>query len=389
MLSSAIPPGFLSRKRKILADLSVPDDQYTDLSPKGSVDEGIRELIRDVNALEGLVTTSSCAGRVSVFVEGSKKRKEKNRESRHDSDFRAKKHPAEGNDHDDAVNRVKPEQQQERTFAASGGKGEGHWLYVSHDPLILDKTGKKSFHELFGLLPGDGKPRMQKADGSKQGIRLVRFHFEPMILHIMAATLKHAQPVLSAASSAGFRESGLQSLRCLDFMNDRPDQQMTTVSDAAASPIVAVRSSGLSLESIIGYCEEDPNNDGDDHDSSDEPPVFRSLVTEEYLQMLVALANERFVVNNERVERFRTRLLELCSESLSSPSQTTTTTTAPKHKGKKKPPDWEDAQARRERKRAEGLQMQKEARAQQKMDNLDGQNASKPDDDDTGMGIDF
>lgn len=169
----------------------MPDAQYTDLSPKGSIDEGIRELIRDVNALEGLVTTSSCAGRVSVFVEGSKK-KEKRKGSRHKSDSRAKKHPAESDDDDDdeAINRVKQmqpqpqqekEKEKERTFAASGGKGEGHWLYVSHDPVTLDKTGKKSFHELFGLVPGDGKPRIQKADGSRQGIRLVRFHFEPMV----------------------------------------------------------------------------------------------------------------------------------------------------------------------------------------------------------------
>jgi tRNA wybutosine-synthesizing protein 3 len=195
------------------------------------------------------------------------------------------------------------------------------------------------------------------------------------ILHIMAATLHHAQPVLSAASSAGFRESGLQSLRCLDFLNDASGQsETTTVSDApGASPIVAVRSSGLSLESIIGYCEE-----GDNTDSNGDPPVIvRSLVTEEYLQMLVALANERFVVNRERVERFRTRLLELCSSSL---SPTTT-----KHRGKKQPPgsDWEDAQVRRERKRAEGLQRKKEAAAQ-----LDGQTRDD-DNDDTGMGIDF
>lgn len=48
---------------------------YADLSPKGTVDAGIRELIGEINAREGLVTTSSCAGRVSVFLEGKKKRR--------------------------------------------------------------------------------------------------------------------------------------------------------------------------------------------------------------------------------------------------------------------------------------------------------------------------
>src|SRR5689334_16583600 len=38
-----------------------------DKSPKGNVDDGVWELINEINAVEGLVTTSSCAGRVSCF----------------------------------------------------------------------------------------------------------------------------------------------------------------------------------------------------------------------------------------------------------------------------------------------------------------------------------
>ncbi|EAL85804.1 DUF207 domain protein [Aspergillus fumigatus A1163] len=274
-----IPEVFESRKRKILADLSVPDTEYTDLSPKGSVDEGIRDLIRDINALPGLVTTSSCSGRISVFLEGRKKQ----------------------NDH----------QQDQRQFAPSGGKGAGKWLYVSHDPL--NGHCPRSLHELFGMVPGNGKPPGLKGGHAP---RLVRFHYDPMILHIMAATLHHAHPVLSAAATSGFRESGLQSLRCLEGEN-------------GPSPIVAVRSAGLSLES---------------------EPVIRSLVTEEYLQMLVAISNERFLVNAERKERFRTNLLKLCStEQLCGPK----TRSKAKHEG------WEDPAARRERKRTEGLMRKK------------------------------
>lgn len=65
-----IPPLFTTRKNKIIEELAIPDEDYTDLSPKGSVDLGVRDLIRDINALPGLVTTSSCAGRISVFLEG-------------------------------------------------------------------------------------------------------------------------------------------------------------------------------------------------------------------------------------------------------------------------------------------------------------------------------
>lgn len=138
----------------------------------------------------------------------------------------------------------------------------------------------------------------------------------------MAATLAHASPVLAAASASGFRESGLQSLRCLEGEGTGP------------SPIVAVRSAGLQFESVIGYC--------DDEDESSAEPVIRSLVTEEYLVMLIAMSDERFKVNSERRERFRATLLE-----------------AWKGKGKSKSEDWEDPVARRERKRAEGLARKK------------------------------
>jgi tRNA wybutosine-synthesizing protein 3 len=135
----------------------------------------------------------------------------------------------------------------------------------------------------------------------------------------MAASLKHAQPVLAAAASAGFRESGLQSLRNLD--------------DKDLFPIVAVRSSGLALESIVGIREY--HSDGD---------VARSLVSEEYLRMLVDIAHERFKTNTQRVDRFRTKLMELQSSS-------------------SKPQGWEDPDVRRARKRMEGLQRKKDMEA--------------------------
>ncbi|KAJ5657416.1 uncharacterized protein N7484_001065 [Penicillium longicatenatum] len=304
--TSNIPAVFEARKNKILEELSLPDAEYTDASPKGSVDEGIRDLIRDINAVPGLVTTSSCAGRISVFLEGRKKS-------------------------DTSVPEAQAPEQAQRQFAQSGGKGTGRWLYVSHDPLILPEinvasSGVGSFplHDQFDLVPGDGKPPAGKA------LQLVRFHFEPLILHIMAATLHQAQPVLAIAAASGFRESGLQGLRCLEG-EDGP------------SPVVAVRSSGLSLESVIGYY--------DDKDGSAAEPVIRSLVTEEYLEMLVKMANERFAVNADRRERFRVGLLKTCS-----PDQTQF---SGKGKGKGKPVDWEDPVVRKERMRAEGLMRKK------------------------------
>ncbi|PYH79840.1 COG1590 domain protein [Aspergillus uvarum CBS 121591] len=349
--SHPIPEAFELRKRRILAELSIPDAEYTDLSPKGSVDEGIRELIDDINTLPGLVTTSSCAGRISVFLEGRKKR-----------------------------HQPQPQQQQQqqssevqqRQFVPSGGKGAGKWLYVSHDAL-KEHGGKKGeaeddadkeinmerpLHRLFGMIPGDGKP--PKLDESGQAPRLVRFSYEPMILHIMAATLHHANPVLSAASSSGFRESGLQSLRCLDA--DDAD---------GPSPIVAVRSAGMALESLIGYCEEKEIDD----DGGESEPIIRSLVTEEYLEMLIAISNERFVINSERKERFRSSLVEMCSADHA---------LGVKAKGKAKPVGWEDPAARRERMRAEGLrkkqQQQQQLEQKNRKEEGDGGNKNKEND---------
>ncbi|OKL62796.1 hypothetical protein UA08_01443 [Talaromyces atroroseus] len=379
--AAAIPPGFIARKAKILSDLSVPDAEYSDLSPKGSVDEGIRDLIRDINVLDGLVTTSSCAGRASVFVEGSKKTNSKRTtgESSRGSTIvvssQVSSEVASNTVDQDAVDESR-KGDDGRKFALVGGKGEGRWLYVSHDPVNLEAS---SYHKLFGLVPGDGIPRPNLSQDG--GIRLIRFHYDPMvrmdapkflhptkhdrkidsflqILHVMTATLHHAHPVLAAASSAGFRESGLQSLRCLETSQKNSSEYYS----ASHSPIVAVRSSGLSLESIIGYCEY--SNDNSD-------PVMRSLVTEEYLQMLVALANERFEVNKERVERFRTKLLDLYAAA---------STAAPSTTRGRKPPEWEEPQARKERKRIEGLKRQAELARQRS-------SATEPDDAETDMSI--
>lgn len=72
--------------------------------------------------------------------------------------------------------------------------------------------------------------------------------------------------------------------------------------------------------------------------------------------MLVGLANERFTVNTERVQRFRTKLLDLISVSA---AQMGDDGQQKAGKGRTKPAGWEDEATRRERKRAEGLAKQK------------------------------
>ena len=139
------PPLFEEKKAKILAQLSLPPEEYTDLSPKGSVDEGLLDVIDEVNATDGFVTTSSCAGRASVFLEGSRVRKQG---------------AAEG------------------TVAGVGGKGGGGtWLYVSHDPFEGPSKGR-DWDKVFGLKPDESTEGLDVNDDEK---RFIHFKFEPMV----------------------------------------------------------------------------------------------------------------------------------------------------------------------------------------------------------------
>jgi tRNA wybutosine-synthesizing protein 3 len=153
MPSPPIPTTFSRKKAKILQDLSVPESEYSDKSPKGSVDEGIRELIDEINGHEGLVTTSSCAGRISVFQEGNGR--------------------TIGSDNEGV---------DLGTSLVVGGKGGGKFLFVSHEPVsISDAGGLQQLPEIFGL--HEASATGEDTDGASRflGRRYVRFAFEPMV----------------------------------------------------------------------------------------------------------------------------------------------------------------------------------------------------------------
>lgn len=156
--SIPIPSNFTAKKDAILASLAVAEPSYTDLSPKGSVDEAIRPLIERINALEGVVTTSSCAGRVSVFLEGSRYANPK--ENR-----------------DDAENTYGGLKEQ---AAVPGGKGMGgRWLFVSHSPVHFP-SGGDSLASRLGMCHQHELYDYQNAIEVSQ-VRLARFQFEPMV----------------------------------------------------------------------------------------------------------------------------------------------------------------------------------------------------------------
>jgi tRNA wybutosine-synthesizing protein 3 len=159
--SNSLPFSFINKKAKILADLSTPVTSYVDASPKGSIDIGIVDLINAINELPEYVTTSSCAGRISVFVEGKKgTEKSENEEGRADG-----------------IERGSSQSGERETRAGTGGKGGGgKWLYVSHDPLLI-----RDGQDLVDLLGMARKIEEKEITLKEQ--RLVRFKFEPMVSH--------------------------------------------------------------------------------------------------------------------------------------------------------------------------------------------------------------
>lgn len=156
------------------------------------------------------------------------------------------------------------------------------------------------------------------------------------ILHILTASLQDCQRVIAAALSAGFRESGAVSLA--------PSKSGET------NPMVAVRSTGYSYDSIIGY-----RNHADEN---------VSIVDDQYLQTMANIANERFQINAERITRFRAALLQqyhTCQDEGFPNNE----------------PVWENAEARKQRKRAEGLARQQALKEQRGSDAADVNNRTE------------
>jgi len=279
---------FTNKKRKILEQLNAPANEYTDASPKGSIDEPIRQFVAQINDIDDLVTTSSCSGRFAFYLEGLKK---------------GTAHV----DHDSS----------EQQAASTGGKGGGQWLYVTHDPL-------SNIPSVDDMILSENDFQTRYAEQSiLSGARLIHFKFEPMILHILASSTDAAKRVLSAAQVAGFRESGISSI------SGPPGKEADMV-------MIAVRSTGLSTDSPIGYFEQ-----------HDDDKTLVLTVSETYIQSLVNMANEKFGTNIERTQHFRQLLLENFAPPTGAAA------------------DWEPADVRKARKRGEGLRRQAEARSKQ------------------------
>lgn len=148
---------FKAHKFRILAKIASPSP---DASPKGSIDVQILPLINRLNQHDRVFTTSSCSGRVSVFFEGQKKI-------------------------------ATPVAESPVGKAGIGGKGGGgKWLFVSHDPVDVERQSDREVAEMLLGKEVDDEQRLGYiglGSGDAVGLdissatRFVHLKFEPMV----------------------------------------------------------------------------------------------------------------------------------------------------------------------------------------------------------------
>lgn len=154
---------FDQKKASILREIGETLGDVPDALPKGLIDVQCLPIMAVINRHADMVTTSSCSGRILVFVEGEKEGK-------------------------------------------VGGKGEGgRWLYVNHIDTAADRALVFSWYE---------SPEV-RFDGDVAALaaasRCVLFKYEPMILHVACRDSATAAALFQTAMGCGFRESGIGS----------------------------------------------------------------------------------------------------------------------------------------------------------------------------------
>lgn len=150
---------FDQKKKSILMEISTNGPENLDASPKGTIDEFCIPIIDLINSHKDMVTTSSCSGRVSVFLEGVKSA--------------------------------------DSTSIVSKGN-HGRWLFVTHDPKHLDNW--------YDSIPFNYNSMNFPKNSSS---RSILYKFEALILHVKCRNEETAQKLYILAMNNGFRESGI------------------------------------------------------------------------------------------------------------------------------------------------------------------------------------
>ncbi|KAK5815439.1 methyltransferase TYW3-domain-containing protein [Linnemannia elongata] len=337
--------GFLTRKKTILVALN---SDTPDKSPKGYVDEPLLPLIVLINNHQDYVTTSSCSGRICTYLEGLESSTDET-VTETDSGETKDEQDQDDDEEEEASKGYEENTSLAAVEAAKRAKG-GQWLYVSHDPVVFpdqvsqQKDSRWIVEMLFGpeahrvvtMEEQEGKEGMRTIDMARS--QLVYFKFEPMILHIEAATPGAAKTFLNHSLFSGYRNSGIL-----------PSTKRT---------MLAIRST-LKLDAPIAYIPSSTSSSTTGSTTGTGEEKIYLMVSLSYLRVLIDLSNDKFRMNVAQMARFEERLTKhlLTAENVT-----------PKKVGDQGG-EWEDKEARKERKRREGMLKQEEtakARAEKK-----------------------
>jgi len=168
------------RRERVLREIAPQGPYQKDLSPKGSLDAPIVDLINEINNSPGgcIYTTSSCSGRITLFTQ-------------------------------------KP-----------GQRKGGRWEVCSHDKVTYEEianaihatsSGEKQRAEESSTQTGEGEAESKQEHEESSSTRrndeedgtLTTFRFEPFILCCECKDLATAYKLLGVANRTGMRESGI------------------------------------------------------------------------------------------------------------------------------------------------------------------------------------
>lgn len=202
-------------------------------------------------------------------------------------------------------------------FAGGRRKG-GRWLLIDH--------GKITLPQLLASLNDDKTQTEEKAEktektetkdthnthNTRDEPEFAVFRFEGFILHCECATLEAAVAFLHVAIACGFKESGLVVSHT---QTETDDKQTTHTTHTAPRFMVQIRNS-IRLESPVAQKQKQRNTHTDStavqtqlqaQQQTQQPTQQQAqtqwqwLVSEDYLRMLVDMANTKFDDNAKRV----------------------------------------------------------------------------------------
>ncbi|PLW32717.1 hypothetical protein PCANC_19555 [Puccinia coronata f. sp. avenae] len=267
--------------------------ELKDKSTKGTIDEPIRPFLDLINAQPDWISTSTCSGRLVSYLPGA---------SAPDADSQ--------------------QELSEQSRPAVNGKGGGNWLFVSHSTLEESQL-TAPIQTLFGAsYDVQGPANANVWNPSDPSSVVVHFVYQPPVFHLLARSVAVAVPLLTSAIGAGFRNSGI------------------TVGHRGRV-ILAIRAStgGLDVPIAIKKTGQPSSSSSSTGEAQHIKGMLELLVPPDYLTALLLQGNQLMQQNRAKLDRLFLALVTAFCGPASRPL----------------PPQWESAEDRRRRMRAEGL----------------------------------